>query len=1384
MRENANSAMAYFGATLARHVATVPVGIRSPYFKSRDYTSNTQQPCCESFVHGVAALCCIHHFLDPTAYDPGLYQMGSADPSCLSGKNHLPGGESLASLANHAATLSYMLSLFADILDREHPRRGFSVVPAIYEHLQKLASPSKIAKELRNLTKEYKEHEEWLRSVLSVEFQHSDSFTAERKSRHRLSHHPITMDGRSDLEPEEHAALALFHWTAKWIAEEASTDNDLRVRPTKTVGGGYWPDLVGKDSLNLTAEKAGSLTKLPDQNISATVEGFIKHQYISENGWPHPTAALKHFEYCLKNRTAKEQRQVALLLVGLVQGELVLRDVKTHDVSSEGPNSTVSLDQLVKYHQTDKSEHFASLVIVQKGTKVVMGFNSPRTLLCPVPGHRTDQRLRQAWDRLSKRIIGSQYSRDADTNSINQWNSQRAIRQIQTWIYDVKKYHSGIAPPWTAVFDPDADSIKRSEYGLGHKVPVFWGATNNKRSPVEIYLPTGTVGKYPRILDATRIVEQEMLDLVPEIKKYQYAEDIFTLTEFQRPNVDQPVRAIWKRHLSSLQRDGKIGGFRPVPDTTSLYIVTPDLSTEALLDNIIVLDIDDIRIRACTPMEQRDSSGKREHKLPDYPVRSDYLGLVQTDAGLNVLDLLKDCTPFDLPSPVINNGKRRAIWTLKLRGCTRGVPVSLSLPAPDEDPHSAHWMVWPSFRSLTGPDHWLAYYIYEHCTDPRVHLRILWLSWKTQFRLRCSASDAHESSGMRPVRFVSDNDRHGHTGGPPIAVSAENTSTNQELGLYVIQLKGLRKTPELRRVSIGIDFGTSHTIAAVMTDDKTQLVSLTHDLDTVQSSDRLTHTLSENIDHVKDPDDGLAKFPWLPTYEQSTLPNISGLIPSELLTIQPLERMTGTDVHKWIPGRDYVIPPMDIQREDLADHLLADFKWDASFPAFRGKEPRLREIYLGMVTELVLADIVARTLKAIPSAPVDFTFTYPLRSRGAEVSVYKKTVEKMLSNAQRSLGVALQLKSGIGLYNESLAAKGGTETFGDVCLVGDLGGMTLDLFISANEGPGTIFEEVADSVRLGGNRLLRILAENSTRFLPNGGGWSGEVGRVETKLRTWMRHWGSEHLFGTEADPAARIESLNLSGFSQPSDSNEARTLINRYFYLIEEYMARSLAAFLAREWYPKVMKTREDVDRLCVYVQLRGNGWRLWHQMDDYGAITQQVASSIEQRITKNLWVDGNLWQGYSAPQPDSPNCRLGESSMRHSKSGPISEAVGKALAHNRVSAYQHALVELELRFPHNPDNTDPQSDKIRWFNRMPYDTRRGQRLDIEFRTVEPPLSLESPGSRNTSFIKDLETDLKKYINDQLDKRHTKDGSKVNVPVARLVWETILKSRNFVGDK
>ena len=1453
MVQNAHSAFAYYGRRLARRVATVPVGMPDTAVEDRPYTSDTQQPIRESFIHGVAALCGLHHFLGRDPCSPGLYQMGAEDPTCLGGGNRLPGragDDTVQSLANQAATLAATLDVFRKTLSAPPGGGWFGVSAAIRKEAAGLAAPAapaQVAQAVRKLVDDYREHLKWMEEVLRVRPKPDHALTLEARSRERLAEDPLRPTGRAGVSPED-AALELFHWTARWIRDFAAGDGRavLITPPAGSAQGGYWPPLEGHDALNVAAEKAGALTRVPDQNIDGTVEGFILGENVAQNGWPDPVAAVDHFRYAVEHEHPTELRQLEMLLAGVVMGELTLRDIPPR----KNP-PPLSLDHLVDEYREDEKRlpGFARVALVHehRDGDVVLGFNAPHTLLCPTPT-ADDEKRESAWGALWQALTGSSRPRDWRTE-VRDWRyAGNAVRQIRAWIENEKRAHGGAPPPWTHVFEHHADPAPAS-YGRGPKLSVYWGA-GDEAARVDVALPTARAGDYWPDEDTPRIAEDALLEQEPTVRELRTDAGVtFKRVQFERPGRDKLTWGFWREHLELLQQRGVVAAFGSKPGAHQIAFLTADRRSVAILENVVILDRDDMMVRECTPMWQEPvpgSSTKPGPRYPDYPLRADYLGLVETDDGRRVVDLLKRGERVDAPRPSIDEGSRRrtrrgdstpsaerslsnapkasvggephgeqatATWNLRLAGRSDVLPITLPVPAPDEEDehHRAHWMVWPRFRSQEpgdgparaagshgSPGYWRAYYVYQHCTYAKLSLSTLWFDPDHDLVRRCD--EAPSRAGSHPIRF--DAGQRAHTGGPPVAFTLENAEAGHELGLYVINLDPLPRRRD--DVKVGLDFGTSHTVASVRADGENRLVELPPEL-APRTADGLTLHVSENRSHVNDSKEGVkALGVWLPTYtDEPVSKETAGLLPSELLTIRPLKSLSGDDPSRWRPGRDCVIPFMDMRRRDLADYLLSDFKWEASFPAFREKEPALREVYLGMAIELVMADVVWRRLRALPER-VDFTFTYPLRDSSKQVEDYKGTLRQVTESGTRSLGCALGLTDGVGMYNESSAAKGGTDVFGEVCLVGDLGGGTLDLFISAYGGPGVNFEEVADSAKLGGNELLRTMAREPDLFLPRDSGWA------QPQLRAWMRSRGSARLFGDGAGKAERHDGLGVTGFARPEAAKAARALIERYFWLVVEYMARSLVAYLVRHWYPKVLENRPDHhDRLRVLVQLRGNGWRLWHGTGKYDEIERKIAEDVQARAAQlwrerasgrdpwrdmedlcrkcGLWNeavagasdgDGGVNNYAAGPAVAPPTCSPG-SHDANPKAAPILRVVGQAQRHDAIRSYRHALVELDLLTGHGPAQ-DGEPAAIRWFDRLPVRTG-GEGVQVEFHEIRPPFLLSHPEVRARRELPDIEPELKRKINEGLKELCFITGVDYDAPIAALVWEVAFESSRFV---
>ena len=261
--------------------------------------------------------------------------------------------------------------------------------------------------------------------------------------------------------------------------------------------------------------------------------------------------------------------------------------------------------------------------------------------------------------------------------------------------------------------------------------------------------------------------------------------------------------------------------------------------------------------------------------------------------------------------------------------------------------------------------------------------------------------------------------------------------------------------------------------------------------------------------------------------------------------------------------------------------------------------------------------------------------------------------------------------------------------------------------------------------------------------------------------------------------------------------------MIERYFRLIVEYMARSLVAYLVRHWYTRVLENNPgDHEKLRVLVQLRGNGWRLWPDATSYAAIERKVAGDVAARAAElwrdragdrdawrgldDLWRTHGLWTevesgGSAGPDVAAPACLPERLRDTNPKAAPILRVVGHAQRHEDIRAYSHALIQLNILTERTP-TVKSTDQKIRWFDRLPVRTG-GRGVKVEFRSIEPPFSLSHPdaavGTRHE--LEDLEPDLKRDINEAIKELGIISEVDFKAPIAPLVWENAFKSDRFL---
>ena len=843
--------------------------------------------------------------------------------------------------------------------------------------------------------------------------------------------------------------------------------------------------------------------------------------------------------------------------------------------------------------------------------------------------------------------------------------------------------------------------------------------------------------------------------------------------EFRIPgrNSVREVQGVWRGHLERLLTGGTILAFGSRPESKEVRIATyhEGVRERIVLSDTLVLDRKSIMVRRMTPMLQDRVPGKQartqEVLYPDLPLRSDYIGLVRSSNDERALDLLKRGERVTELRPSIQRrrGGDVAVWNLPMLG--RADDLSITLQIPDKKSfHGAHWMIWPRFRSIRPSRPWRAYYVYEHCTDPRLHLETLYLDSDRDRVLR-SENDTYDRLSY-PVSY--DARRREHTGGPPIALTLRDTTSDEELGVYFVSLDPLRETPET--VRLAIDFGTSHTVGAVAVGEgPAEQISLDAELET-EGPLGLSKHVSQNWRHVTAPANDLGllrKSVWMPTYVKDVKADLRSLLPTELLTIERCDSLGGRPVDTWVPMRDFVVPPVGISREDFVHHVIANFKWDTA-TAFRGHEMALRRIYLDRIVEMFTAEVLAKY--GYPNGTIDYTFTYPLRTSSGDVEQYVRMLRGVLKRGRASFGCRLQLRRDVGIYDESHATRVGTKRFGEVCIVGDLGGGTLDLIISSQGRPGVEFKEAVDSVRIGGNLLLQMLAREGGEMLPQG--WASDPEDRATQLVAWMRSLGSRCLFGRHEGRAPVIEELGLRGFDSSERAKLGRELIHRYFYLVSEYMARCLAAYVATHWYPKVQPS--DWKELRILLYLRGNGWRLWPGLEEYEGIEQVIAGRVAARL-RNLW---KLLP--DAGQHEEPRECISGGGIGHPKRDPVRRVVGESRRHGEVLDKWLSYVMVDIRIL-----SKREEQRIPWYWEIPFPTD-GTTVKLQLEGVSPAIPLSSPNAAQRLELDGLGQSGEFEINNWLEKNGEFVGpEQLNfyAPVGARVWEEAFRSDRLRKD-
>ncbi len=1390
MKENAASGLASVGESLAIDLPTVLVGAPSKGLTERKYTGDNQQSHKDSYIHVVAALAAMKHLLSNTQ-SSGLYGISASSDHELTGDIQLGNSvnSTLNKLLDQAWLLSEFLGIYCGMLEEfEDPSKnskiakrlanrinfGRSNTPQleIYEWIFNAAGSSTIkvgsvSKKLKDIKKNYDEILKWL-SGLTPGYQpiptdNKWQLAVFHSQRLKVKPLPtVSIDNSSNtIAGEEYIALSLYHWITEWVSDYY---NDIGGNPPPIRGKanlGYWPTAL-KKGLSPAFDTPGILKGFQSpSNISQCLQNYYNLKEISSNGWPDAFAVTEVFKFLINSNVPDAIRKFEILLVGRMLGYLQLEPVKFIE---EKKRDRVSIETLIEKEGNDLGRFSLRL----NKNRLIYGFSSPYTLLCPAPDRNDDD-----WNFLWQEIT-NYVDPYANWKTSQDWGSagSEAIRRVDLWIQRLIQHRPmDNALIWATKLSKKFPNNDHS-FGIaewlqlsdGTKIPL----------PIKGYSisPPKNIIANESSYDAER-QEKEILDLIPEFNKW---EKFHRIEKIFLPGLSFPISMIWKEHLDGLQADGQFFSWGTHEGKDQIWIMM-DLEPKVIhIKNLRVIDIDKIQITNCVPLKQNPVPGSKLKentiKFPDLPLLPEYTTLAIVPPG-NVGDgeALVDHNWRGLSNCVPDQKNGTVKWKVHLMGRSGEEEIEIDLD-PNITPAAAHWIIWPNFKSpKDDKTPWRAYYVYEDSSRKSLEAQVL-----TQNDDRSiSEPKKRPLSILGPSRSV-EYKQGKHTGGAPIALCAYDEELGEYVGLYKIELHEFAVHNNNTPWKLALDFGTSHTVAARREEKGNVHVDTTIEIESELTSKRkgMSLHISENWPGKSsiDPNDQRRKEfleVWRPTYVDSGL---KPMLRSDLWSLQKDDFGKIQNVKQnWEPMTHYAIPSWDLDSE-IRKHIISGFKWEMHDENFHGTESWLQEIYLGMAIEIFVAEII-RDRQEFPNE-IQFTFTYPLRGTSdGSTDRYKAVIsEKVFPNCEASLGCTLDITQGLSLFSESHAAAGGVGTGNpyEVKLVADLGGGTLDIFISTTDkdpANSRFKKQVADSAKLGANLLLAILARGRDVYLPQGTEWKNNFETAYLNLCAWMRSKGSPKLFNFAG---RELSSLNLKGFKDKRSANKSRILIDRYFRLIVDFMTRNLVAYVVGDVLDKL--NIEEINELKLIVQLQGNGWRLWYGSENYNEIHQQMLHWIIER-SNQLWTEidqsdtdfsnrKDLW--------DDEDQNLGFDP----KTGPICNAVGESMNPDEVElhCFKFPLSRVIL---HTKEG-GPTDRK--WYDRLPFENiSEGSSLRIK--EFDPPLCIHSLTNSDKSIAK-IENKLIKKINEEISNPTLPSSGKIEAPIAALIWEQILDSSEF----
>jgi hypothetical protein len=1386
MQENQASALTYYEDRLANNIAVLPLGVPDNARVVRRWSGDLQQPMQEHFLHAIAAISAFRHFTPNHRFQPGMYTLGTADAGRFVASTPFQWG-TIQRLADRAQALLDLLDLCTRALelgDASAPQARFTA------YLQATnREPGQVASQVRDLADLIREQFEWLKRTLHIQ-------TENRTNTVPPLLESVVADFLARQSPAAHenpqlAALNILRWAGSYVQqwdfeESRQGGNPVHQLPTQRANNNFPP-----------APNLGEFRQVPAGQ--SLVPGLVDPNHLAVNGWPNPLAYATFFERQLRVGSLRERRMFQFLLVGLINGTFRLRR------RSVVPNpSLLSLERfLIEEQERDTGlARLAEQEIIwpgkgRGGSDLVIGSTSPMTLLAPRP-FMNDKEDVTRWAEIATTIAGAprEWADPALFGPTKRWdrNNDEALIAV-AWLEDMKSLHGQQdAPRWTAAFEQYPSGIA-PPFRNGPAVQAQWGA-DGRALPIPLseenrLPPIDPITDFREIAQTKDIARRQGAShaeaaLRAALQSFDGFDDTttskppcrFNQVKFHTASEEGgiEIEAFWDDHLAQLQRT-KLGHnlivMRHCCDferkETILLLNWNNDEFHLLLQNTVVLTLDIVKVGSVAKVLEHGRD-----RYPDLPIKAAYVGLV-ADQQAGVVHRWWTQPNAGLPqpgrpgTPTIAAGDSAVTWRgVQLLG--RSAPCDLAVSVPKDFVYEGQVDIWPNFRSEAGvTTPWSIYYLFEQSGGSTLgaafSARPIWSRSNGELRVG-DDGNVRSASNLFDARTepIGWGQAGRGFGGVPFAMTLKSANADgryqNEHGLFWVHLQEFTAATGGTQPSLAVDFGTSHSAAAwgrgndgrrpIRFADPQRRLGLT-----VLHGDA-TRTAKRETQATWFPTESSIRMEYLPT-ELTSQAEIGAESTS------PVSPQISPNPALWAPGRDFRIPSFAVDAKVVESRLLTGFKWQMD-GRFHGKEQTLRDIYLRHFMEIALACFIADA-RQFPSGAttIPVTLLWALRSSEADAERYRVATEAMLRQLGQETGLQLSL-NGAGMVDESRAARVERGTPNQFDLVADLGGGTLDTYL-AGENPA---DYVADSVQLGANALLRLLAKDSRNLPPD---WGATEEIAFGNLRAWMRAQGARALFSARRYPGEITDSnLNLSNFEDPKQANTARAIYDRYFGLLADFLARTCVCFAERE----ATLRGGSIATATFNLQLRGNGWRVEYD-EDLVTFNREFAARVQRRAAELASAPGlrpevaTLFNRASSFVPGQ--VPQGPNQINELKVYPVTHALEpklQALPRDaKKGMMKFNFIDLKQR---SPQATAP------WFAPLPLSTSAPSNIYVDG-ALNPPVLLTTEGGRVTQ-VDTLDDREMQTINGEIQNgSFDQTRQLLDLPMSELIYEPVLKT-------